>query len=144
MKRFTIGSTYFFSNYPDFKSKDLDELVLVDNLPYRVCNVRGRGKDVFYWRHMSKKQFIDLHCECGEKDPMIVGKFLNRDFNAEIHFTIEDLKKFESMFKNMDDKHKYEKIIYDSYIQNGDFYLTDLQRDEAYEEYKKWRNEVAY
>lgn len=73
---------------------------------------------------------------------MIVGKFLIAEFNKEIRFTIDDLKKFEQIFDKMDEKHMYEKIIYDSYIENGDFYLTDLQRDKAYKEYKKYRNEV--
>ena len=31
MKRFIVGSTYFFNCYEDFKSKDKDYAVIVDN-----------------------------------------------------------------------------------------------------------------
>ena len=40
----------------------------------------------------------------------------------------------------MDSKHTYEKIIADAYIENNGFFLTDEQRDMAYNEYKKTRN----
>ena len=43
-----MGSTYFFSNYSDFVSKDLDELVLMNDCRYKCANIRGRGKDIFY------------------------------------------------------------------------------------------------
>ena len=39
----------------------------------------------------------------------------------------------------MDDKHKYEKLIYDAYLKNNDFVLTDEQRIDAFNEYKKER-----
>ena len=39
----------------------------------------------------------------------------------------------------MDNNHAYEKIIYDSYIENNDFYLTESQLNRAYKEYKKYR-----
>lgn len=48
MDRFIMGSTYFFAKYPDFASKDLDELVLTNDPRYRCANVRGQGKDIFY------------------------------------------------------------------------------------------------
>lgn len=144
MDRFIIGSTYFFANYSDFVSKDLDELVLTNDHKYRFTNIRKQGKDIFYLRRMPKSELINLHLEWGKNDPMIVGKFLIAEFNKEIRFTINDLKKFEKIFNNMDEKHIYEKVIYDSYIENGDFYLTDLQRDKAYKEYKKCRNEVIH
>ena len=52
---------------------------------------------------------------------------------------IEDLKLFEDSFKRIDDKHKYEKVIYDAYIENGDFVLTEEQRNKAYQLYKEKR-----
>lgn len=50
-------------------------------------------------------------------------------------FTLEHLKKLEPVVQRLDPKHEYEKIIYYSYIKNGGFYLTDEQRDEAYNVY---------
>lgn len=67
---------------------------------------------------------------------MQLGKFLIPTFIEAIGFTIEDLKKLQPLADNLDDKHKYEKVIYDSYIQNNDFILTDEQLQKAYLEYK--------
>lgn len=67
---------------------------------------------------------------------MQLGKFLIPTFIEAIGFTIEDLKKLQPLADNLDDKHKYEKVIYDSYIQNNDFTLTDEQLQKAYLEYK--------
>jgi hypothetical protein len=39
----------------------------------------------------------------------------------------------------MDEKHSYEKIIYNAYLENGAFFITKKQLNEAYEEYKKYR-----
>lgn len=35
---------------------------------------------------------------------------------------------------------EFEAIIFDAYIDNDDFYLTDEQLNNAYQEYKKYRN----
>ena len=67
---------------------------------------------------------------------MQLGKFLVPTFVEAIGFTIEDLKKLQPLADNLDDKRKYEKVIYDSYIQNNDFALTDEQLQKAYLEYK--------
>ena len=34
IKQFQMGSTYFFSKYKDFKSKDYDELCIMDVFPF--------------------------------------------------------------------------------------------------------------
>ena len=67
---------------------------------------------------------------------MAAGKFLVPEFCKEIGSTVEDLPKLAPLISNLDTKHEYEKIIFDSYIQNGDFVLTQEQRDKAYESYK--------
>ena len=86
---------------------------------------------------MGKEELIEYHkpCKCG----MFIGKFLVPDFAKEIGLTIEDLKELEFLTNNLDERHLYEKIIYDSYIENGDFVLTDEQRLKAYNEYKRLR-----
>jgi hypothetical protein len=56
---------------------------------------------------------------------MVIGKFLIPEFNELINFTIDDLPRLEPLLNRLDDKHKYEKIIYDSYIENNAFVLTD-------------------
>ena len=67
---------------------------------------------------------------------MVIGKFLVPEFCAEIGFTIEDLPRLEPLLAKLDEKHKYEEIIYNAYIENNAFVLTDEQRAAAYESYK--------
>lgn len=67
---------------------------------------------------------------------MQIGKFLVPEFVQEIGFTIEHLKKLKPLAEKLDGRHKYEKVIYDAYIENGAFKLTEEQRSKAYEQYK--------
>jgi hypothetical protein len=84
---------------------------------------------------MAKEELIALHGE--NVSGILLGKFLVPDFAKEIDLTIEDLKCLSHLLEKLDEKHTYEKIIFNSYLENGDFYLTDEQRNRAYEEYKK-------
>ena len=45
------------------------------------------------------------------------------------------------LFDSIDEKHTYEKIIAESYIENNGFFLTKEQRDRAYDDYKRARLE---
>ena len=100
-------------------------------------NAKLNGKDVFLFKNMPKQGYIDDLLNSGVN--MKAGKFLIPEFNEYINFTIDDLKSIFHIFENMDDKHTYEKIIADAYINNNGFFLTDEQRDLAYAEYKKTR-----
>jgi hypothetical protein len=134
-----IGSTYFFQEIEGFVSKDIDHIELVDNpKDFKNCwQMTGRGRCLFKWRRMPPDEFIAVSLEY--KLPMAIGKFLVPEFNNEIGFTINHLKKLQPLVDNLDDRHKYEKVIYDSYIANNDFILTDDQLNEAYKEYLKYR-----
>jgi hypothetical protein len=96
------------------------------------------GDDKFLYRDMDKQGYIDDVSNTGVM--MKAGKFLVPEFNKYIGFTIEDLKSIHHFFENMDEKHKYNMYIYDAYIENGDFILTEKQRLAAFEEYKKERS----
>lgn len=139
IKTFKMGSSYFFGNFPDYKIKDLDELNIMDTFVKGTNSLilRKGTMDVFFYRDMDKYGFIDDTFDTDLK--MKAGKFLIKEFADYIGFTIEDLKTMEPLFKTMDDKHSYEKIIYDSYITNNGFYLTDEQLNAAYAEYKRKR-----
>lgn len=139
MNSILVGSTYFFKGLEGFKSKDTDRVVLVDN-PVGFKNVRqtsGSGSCLFEWRKMTADEFVEYTLTKGPA--MQIGKFLVPEFCEEIGFTIEHLKKLESLVEKLDVKHGYEKIIYNSYIKNGLFTLTEEQLKDAYEEYKKER-----
>lgn len=133
-----MGSNYFFHQYSDFKSTDIDKIELVDTNEFKEKRViRGQGKDYFYLKRKPKEQLIQDALKSNL--PMVVGKFLIPEFNKQINFTIEDLPKIKPLIDNLDEKHKYEEIIYNAYIENKSFTLTEEQRDAAYRRYKEAR-----
>lgn len=131
-----IGSKAFFYGIKGFRPSDTDMLYLEDNpKDYNyVKQIRISGNCKYYWKNMPKEDFISYALSKGPA--MQLGKFLVPSFVEAIGFTIEDLKKLQPLADNLDDKHKYEKVIYDSYIENGEFKLTDEQLQKAYLEYK--------
>lgn len=139
MNKILIGSQYFFSCYDDFNSKDIDELEIVETNEFKqIRQITGRGKCLFQLRrHNTKDEYIAwaLQSELG----MVVGKFLVPEFCDQIGFTVEDLPQLKPLINKLDKKHMYEKIIYNSYINNGSFSLTNEQRNAAYKSYKESR-----
>ena len=90
-KLIRIGSSVFFNDMEDYKSKDIDEMVIQDNwLPngINVLNFKKDNKDVFLWSPLTKEQFIQDALTCGV--PMRVGKFIVPEFCKYIGFNIED------------------------------------------------------
>lgn len=141
--QFKMGSSYFFSKYDDYNSKDVDEICIMDtfipNAKTNVLNMNANGKDVFFYRNMRKEEFIEEVEVTGVY--MKVGKFLIPEFSRFIGFGIGDLRKIRHLFDLVDDKHSYEQIIADAYLENNDFFLTEEQRQRAYDEYKRKRPE---
>ena len=134
-----VGSNAFFKDIEGFTSKDIDILEFVDN-PTDFKNVRQfkfPHKCVFQWRKMSIDELIDI--TLFRNFPMEIGKFLVPEFIKEFKLSIDDLKRLEPIIAKLDDKHKYEEVIYNAYIENNDFVLTDEQRQEAYRVYNKYR-----
>lgn len=139
--KFKIGSAAFFDKLPGYETVDNDWLAIMDSfIPGEIMmNVKLYNDDIFFYRNnLSKYDFIEDTFKSNV--PMRVGKFLVPEFAKYIEFTIDDLKQFDDIFNQLDDKHKYEKIIYESYIENNDFILTDEQLNKAYDEYKKYRS----
>ena len=134
-----VGSNVFFKDIEGFTSKDIDILEFIDN-PTDFKNVRQfkfLHKCVFQWRKMPVNELIDI--TLFRNFPMEIGKFLVPEFIKEFKLSIDDLKRLEPIISKLDDKHKYEEVIYNSYIKNNDFYLTDKQLKNAYEIYLKYR-----
>lgn len=134
-----VGSNVFFKDIEGFASKDTDILEFVDN-PTDFKNVRQfkfPDKCVFQWRKMPIDELIDM--TVSRNFPMEIGKFLVPEFIKEFKLSIDDLKRLEPIIVKLDDKHKYEEVIYNSYIENNAFYLTDKQLKNAYETYLKYR-----
>lgn len=139
IKTFTIGSRVFFSGMKDYSPKDIDELNIMDefNLKGNVLNAQINGKDVFFFRNMDKEGFIQDALESNV--PMRVGKFLVPEFAEHLGLTIDDLRRLAPLFDSIDEKHEYERVIYESYLENKGFNLTDSQREKAYKVYKEKR-----
>jgi len=140
IKTFAIGSSVFFSGMPGYSPKDIDELNITDTFPFKMnsIHVKGlHGKDVFFFRNMSKSGFVQDARE--SKLPMVVGKFIVPEFASYIGLTIDELRDMGDMFDKLDEAHSYEKTVYDAYIENDGFYLNDEQRKKAYNKYKETR-----
>lgn len=139
-RKILVGSSAFFNEIEGFQPKDRDYVILVSNpvgfryarqtsFPDKYC--------LFEWKKMSVDEFIKYTLET--KLSMTAGKFLIPEFNKQIGFTIEHLKKLGPVFERLDDRHQYEKIIYDAYVENNCFELTEEQRLKAYKKYKEER-----
>lgn len=139
MSKILIGSKYFFSCYEDFKGKDTDELQIIETSEFaQMRQLTGQGRCLFQMKkHDNKEDYINWAVK--STIGMVIGKFLVPEFCAEIGFIVEDLPKVKVLLERLDDKHKYEEIIYNSYLENGSFTLTPKQRDMAYKSYKKYR-----
>jgi hypothetical protein len=139
-RRYIVGSRAFFEGMPGFKPKDVDILVLVKRSDF-FKNSRerhGNGRCLFEWVDRSRKKWLSALMETSL--PMEVGKVLVPDVARHIGLTIDDLKALHNQFEQLDARHKYERMIYDYYILNGGFFLTDEQRNNAFEEYRQERS----
>lgn len=142
-----IGSAPFFEKYPDYVLHDTDYMLFVNEVGDKVLKIYitedGERIDYFYYKKgITKKELIAHELEDCKKKPCHAGKFLIPEVVEYFDITLKDLKLFDSAFNNLDEKHTYEKIIYDAYLSNNDFVLTDEQRDEAYNEYKIKRQKI--
>lgn len=140
-QHFRVGSTYFFSGYADFRPSDIDEVEFEEHprLYRNVMQFRKKdGSRCYYkWRKMTADEFVEY--TLNSKLPMEIGKFLVPEVAEYLGFTLDHLKQLKPVVERLDGKHKYEKVIYDSYLRNGGFFLTEEQRISAYSEYRKAR-----
>ena len=132
-----VGSTYFFHSFPDFKTKDIDQVLFIDNPNFTYRQTSGPTSCLFEWKVMSPEEYIEYHLKT--KLSMTVGKWLVKRVCDEVGFTLEHLEKLRPVFEKMDDRHLYEKIIFDYIIENQSWDLTKEQLEKAYTEYKNAR-----
>lgn len=138
IKKIQIGSKVFFSKFKDYNSKDNDWFILVEDFIKGKNSMRCNIKDddlIMYRKDITKKEMLE---EC-KLVSLKIGKFLVPEFIKYYKVTIKDLKTLVDLCEKLDDAHKYEKIIIESYIQNNKFELSEEQLSLAYEEYKKYR-----
>lgn len=144
--KFTIGSRSFFDGLPGFNPKDIDELWI---LPEPLFGKRKsflfknpkKEKDLVLYPPFSKEEFIQYDLDKGDR--VKLGKYLVPEFAKHLELTLDDLRRLGPLLERLDEQHAYQKIIYDSYLENGDFVLTPEQREKAYESYKSSRTGEA-
>lgn len=141
MSKILVGSKYFFSCYEDFKPHDEDWIEIIDTTEFKqMRQIRDfqNNRCIFQMKkHNNVQEYIDWALK--SKNGMIIGKFLVPEFNAAIGLSIADLKQLLPLIERLDNKHKYEEIIYNAYIENDCFILTPEQRFAAYQSYKNSR-----
>lgn len=138
-KQFTVGSRAFFSDMPDFRSKDSDILVLMDEpagFQWRR-EQQLRGVSTFRYKREPIAQMIQRTLDAD--DPLMVGKFLVPEVAAELGVSVADILPLQPLVSKLDDKHKYYAVIFDAYQANGSFALTQAQLNEAYQLYTEAR-----
>jgi len=72
---------------------------------------------------------------------MKFGKYIIPEFAEYIGLTIDDLPRLQLLLAKLDKQHLYQQVIYNAYLENGDFTLTPDQREAAYESYKAARTD---
>lgn len=124
---------------PNYTPHDIDKLCIIDYPLFGeiTAEMRKDGIDSFFIFNYGKDKLIDICIK--ENTPMAICKFLSPEFAEYIDLTIDDLLRLRELSTRMDDKHYYLKMIYDFYIENNGFYLTDEQLNLAYQEYKSKR-----
>lgn len=141
-KKILTGSRAFFSGLEGFKPKDSDFVILVDrgNGFRFVRQITTNEKCLFVWVRRPKDELMDYALTHGA--PMQLIKFLTPNFAAEIGLEISDLAVLRPLVGRLDSKHAYAKIIYEAYIQNGRFELTEQQRATAFKAYLEARKQT--
>ena len=127
--------------YHDFTPSDIDEVEFEEKpklfRDFMQIRKKDRTRCLFIWRKMDPDEFVDYALR--SRTPMEAGKFLVPEVNDYIGFTIDHLKRLAPVFDQLDEKHRYERIIFASYIENNEICLTQEQRDRAYQEYRRIR-----
>lgn len=142
-KKITIGSRAFFDGMPDFRPKDTDTLILTDSpkgfTNYRQSSMSGRC--VMEWAVKRKADFI-AYALRENASGLEFGKFIVPEVIEELGLTLDDLKTLYAHYEGrIDKKHRYQHAIYNAYVANNVFTLTDEQRAIAYKAYKAERPE---
>ena len=138
-KRFLVGSRAFFSGLDGFTPKDYDYLTFVEkgNGFEKYCQYTDGRCCYFVWVARPKDDLIQVALTSGPA--MQVGKFLVPEVAEALGLTIQDLEKLQPLIDSLEPKHAYERVIYEAYLANDAFTLTEEQRSLAFAAYKAAR-----
>ena len=144
MKKINIGSRVFFGEMPDYQENDCDVLFILDQWPEEITDTRFSCRkekcDLFFMKEQTKEQYINDILQVEKVHASRVCFFLVPEIAQLIKLTIDDLKRVEPIVAMLKDtRHAWYYTLYESYIENDGFFLTDAQREKAYEEFKSAR-----
>ena len=143
-KQILAGSCRFFDAIEGFTPKDRDYIRLQKTgNGYNYIRQISTGRTCYFDVVVRPKEEMIAYALSGNGPAMQAGKFLVPEFADYIGLTIEDLRRLQPLVDSLDGRHAYEKIIYDAYLTNGSFTLTDDQLAQAYESYRKARQTVT-
>lgn len=132
-KKILVGSAYFFEGMEGYKGKDKDFVIFEKNpsIYNFYFQQKRRDEDIFKWN--IDNVFNYNHAN----NPMSVGKYLVPEVLKELGKEWDDVKSIvEAHLSNLEPRHKYLEVVYQSYEKNGKMKLLKKQREEAFEVYQ--------
>jgi hypothetical protein len=135
IKKILAGSRYFFDQIEGFNPGDTDYILIVDDLNVFKKHIHKNYTCYFLYRLSTIKNTVSYLI--AKNSPLGCTSLLYPEFANYIGLTIEKLSdnNLYNLFKQLPFKHQYLNFIYNSYIENNGFYLTDEQRMYAYNLY---------
>ena len=133
---FTVGSQAFFKDKPDFKPHDKDLLMIVDEgNGFKFSKQLSTGSTCYiYLVKHSVKDILNFVLQ-DKVTPLQVCKFFVPEVSEFLGMTLANFKKLEPKVRKLTGKHQYYQIIFDAYVANGSFALSEEQLEEAYASY---------
>jgi len=143
-KQFLAGSNYFFKQYTDYQKHDIDYIVLNDDMPLDYWHFYDdiQQIDWFYWKINTPKWHIEYLLK-PNSFALDVAHLLIPEVAHDLGITIKDLDRLqpiiEQIVPQVGPEYHYYELIYQFYLQNNGFWLTQEQLDTVYNDYKKYR-----
>lgn len=143
-KKFLAGLQCFFSKFEDYVMHDTDYVIIVDDAEkdYKHTYDKANKIDYFYWKRNTPEWHVEFMLR-ERSFALDCARLLVPDVAKELNVTITQLKRLEPVIrrivKEVGQAYEYYEIIYDAYVANDAFMLTDDQLKAAYESYKSSR-----
>lgn len=132
---YKTGSRAFFDGIEGFKPSDSDWVSFDTNRSTNFCR-HGNHETLFIWKEDTAEEILaDLVEQGTSANPAAVILFLIPEVIERIGMTFDKLPELTPFIEKLDNKHKYIEVIYNAYLDNEDFTLTEEQLQEAYENY---------
>lgn len=134
-----VGSRSFFTSIPGFNPSDYDFVKVVPkNTRFgyiKHCHVCGICINEVVKRNFKEYlAYLSAHSEM--MTPMCICSLFHPNIAKEMDFNfIRDHSYLDSFIERLSNKHQYYRVIYDAYLENGGCFLTDKQREKAYQVY---------